>query len=132
MENIYWLPSGSGMEFMMGQQTIKTISVHDLLAETLRIKNDGYRLVAITCTNKDGMELSYSFDKEYELLTLRIITDTEEEVESISIVYPYSFLYENEIKELFGVKIKDISFDFNNSLYKIPVKTPFGKKEGEE
>ena len=116
----------------MGQQTIKTISVHDLLAETLRIKNDGYRLVAITCTNKDGMELSYSFDKEYELLTLRIITDTEEEVESISIVYPYSFLYENEIKELFGVKIKDISFDFNNSLYKIPVKTPFGKKEGEE
>ena len=132
MENIYWLPSGSGMEFMMGQQTIKTISVHDLLAETLRIKNDSYRLVAITCTNKDGMELSYSFDKEYELLTLRIITDTEEEVESISIVYPYSFLYENEIKELFGVKIKDISFDFNNSLYKIPVKTPFGKKEGEE
>lgn len=116
----------------MGQQTIKTISAHDLLADSLRLKNDGYRLVAITCTNKDGMELSYSFDKNYDLLTLRFVTDTKEEIESISIVYPYSFLYENEIKELFGVKIKDITVDFNNSLYKIPVKTPFGQKEGDK
>jgi ech hydrogenase subunit D len=116
----------------MGQQTIKMISAHDLLADALRLKNDGYRLVAITCTNKDGMELSYSFDKNYDLLTLRFVTDTEEEIESISIVYPYSFLYENEIKELFGVKIKDITIDFNNSLYKIPVKTPFGQKEGDK
>ncbi len=116
----------------MGQQTIKMISVQDLLAETLRIKNGGYRLVAITCTNKDGMEMSYSFDKDYDLLTLRFFTDSVEEVESISIIYPYSFLYENEIKELFGVKIKDISIDFNNSLYKIPVKTPFGQKEGDK
>jgi ech hydrogenase subunit D len=116
----------------MDQQIIKEISANDLLMEVLRIKNDGYRLVAITCTNKDGMELSYSFDKAYELLTLRFITNTEEEIESISIIYPYSFLYENEIKELFGVKIKDISLDFNNQLYKIPVKTPFGKKEGEK
>jgi len=113
----------------MGQQTIKMISRHELLAETLRLKNAGYRLVAITCTNKEGMELSYSFDKKYDLTTLRFVTDTIEEIESISIIYPYSFLYENEIKELFGVKIKDITVDFNNTLYKIPVKTPFGQKE---
>jgi ech hydrogenase subunit D len=102
------------------------------LAETLRIKNDGYRLVAITCTNKDGVELSYSFDKDYNLLTLRVNAGFEDEIASISIVYPYSFLYENEIKELFGVKITDINVDFNNSLYKIPVKTPFGQKEGDK
>lgn len=115
----------------MGQQTIKTISAGDLLAETLRIKNDGYRLVAISCTNKDGMELSYSFDKNYDLLTLRFTVDYEEEIESISIMYSYAFMYENEIKELFGVKIKDINIDFNNTLYKIPVTTPF-KKAGEK
>lgn len=109
----------------MGQQTIKEITVNDLLKEVLTLKNDGYRLVAITCTSKDGMELSYSFDKDYDLLTLRCITDTEEEISSISIVYPYSFLYENEIKELFGVNIKNITPDFNDTLYKIPVKTPF-------
>jgi len=109
----------------MGQQTIKMISPNELLAETLRLRNNGYRLVAITCTCKDGMELSYSFDKEYDFLNLRFITDTKEEIESISVIYPYSFLYENEIKELFGVQIKDISIDFKDTLYKIPVKTPF-------
>ncbi len=113
----------------MDQQQIKMISANELLSETLRIKNEGYRLVAISCTNKDGMELSYSFDKDYELLNLRIITDTEEVIDSISIIYPYSFLYENEIKELFGVNIKDINLDFNHSLYMIPVATPFKQKE---
>jgi len=109
----------------MAEQILKEISANDLLAETLKIKNDGYRLVAVTCTNKDGMELTYSFDKDHELLNLRILTDTETELPSISIIYPYSFLYENEIKELFGVKIPGIMPDFNDSLYKIPVKTPF-------
>jgi len=109
----------------MAEQILKEISANDLLTETLKIKNDGYRLVAITCTNKNGMELTYSFDKDHELLNLRLLTDTETELPSISIIYPYSFLYENEIKELFGVKITGITPDFNDSLYKIPVKTPF-------
>jgi Ni,Fe-hydrogenase III component G len=113
----------------MGEQIIKSISANDLLVETLNVKNDGYRLVAITCTNKNGMELSYSFDKNYDLLNLRIETDTETEIPSISIIYPYSFLYENEIKELFGVEIKGITPDFNDTLYKIPAKTPFKNKD---
>ncbi len=113
----------------MSDQIIKSISASDLLMEILKIKNDGYRLVAITCTNKDGMELSYSFDKEYELINLRIVTDTETELPSISIIYPYSFLYENEIKELFGVDIKGITPDFNDTLYKIPIKTPYKNKD---
>jgi ech hydrogenase subunit D len=112
-------------EEIMFEQTIKEISASDLLAETVKLKNEGYRLVAITCTNKDGMELSYSFDKAYELLNLRILTDTETELPSISIIYPYSFLYENEIKELFGVKITGITPDFKDELYRIPVKTPY-------
>jgi ech hydrogenase subunit D len=139
----------------MGQQTIKQILSKELLSETLHLKNDGYRLVAISCTSLKSteggtsgedaistqgsasgedivsMELSYSFDKDYDLLTLRVITDTKEEISSISIIYPFAFLYENEIKELFGVKIKDITVDFNHSLYKIPVKTPF-KKAGDK
>ncbi len=132
----------------MGQQTIKPIMSKELLSETLRLKNKGYRLVAISCTSieqrsektaeaentSEGnptMELSYSFDKDYDLLTLRVMTDTEERISSISVMYPFAFLYENEIKELFGVRIKDISVDFNNTLYKIPVKTPF-KKAGDE
>jgi len=113
----------------MKEQILKEISPNDLLTEIMKIKNDGYRLVAISCTNKNGMELTYSFDMDYELLNIRLITDTKTELPSISILYPYSFLYENEIKELFGVKITGIMPDFNDNLYKIPVKTPFGVNE---
>lgn len=113
----------------MKEQILREISPNDLLTEIMKIKNDGYRLVAITCTNKNGMELTYSFDKDYELLNIRLTTDTETELPSISILYFYSFLYENEIKELFGVKITGIMPDFNDNLYKIPVKTPFGVNE---
>ncbi len=114
----------------MSQQIIRIISSNELLGEVLHRKNEGYRLVAITCTCIDGMELSYSFDKDYELLNLRINLGLEEEISSISFLYPFAILYENEIKELFGVRIKDITIDFNDSLYKIPVKTPFRKEEG--
>jgi ech hydrogenase subunit D len=120
------------MEVIMSQQTIKEVSAKDLLTETLRIKNDGYRLVAITCVNKDAVEVIYSFDKDYDLLNLKCVLALDEEIESISIIYPYSFLYENEIKELFGVKINDINIDLKDSLYKISVKTPFAKKKEDE
>lgn len=113
----------------MAEQILKEISPNDLLAETVKIKNESYRLVAVTCTNRDGMELTYSFDKDHQLLNLRIVTDTETELPSISIIYPYSFLYENEIKELFGVKITGITPDFHDTLYKIPVKAPFQGKD---
>lgn len=113
----------------MDQQTIKTILPNDLLGECLVLKNDGYRLVAITCTYKNGIELSYSFDKNYDLLNLRLNIDDDVEIDSISCIFPVSFLYENEIKELFGVKIRNISLDFNDKLYKIAVKTPFNKRE---
>lgn len=107
------------------EQLVKTILPSELLAEVLHLKNDGYRLVAITCTNKNGMEISYSFDKDYDFLNLRLNIEYDAEVESISIIYPFAFLYENEIKELFGVNIKNISLDFAGNLYKISIKTPF-------
>jgi ech hydrogenase subunit D len=118
----------------MDKQIIKEISENELLSETVQLKNEGYRLAAISCTNKNGMELSYSFDKDYDLFTLRVVIDADcnTEIESISCFYSYAFLYENEIKELFGVKIKNILLDFNNNLYKISVKTPFNQLTNSE
>lgn len=116
----------------MAEQSIKLIASGDLLSETLRLKTEGYRLVAITCTNKNGMELTYSFDKDHDFINLRFITNTTEEISSISFLYPYSFLYENEIKELFGVQIIDMAMDFKDKLYRISTKTPFNtEKEAE-
>lgn len=114
------------------EQVIKTITPGELVANALHLKNDGYRLVAISCTTTDALEVTYSFDKEYDFVNLRLVVDTETEIDSISTIYSYAFLYENEIKELFGAKITNIAVDFKDKLYRIPVKTPFGKVKGEE
>lgn len=114
------------------QQTIKTIEPSELIAETLGMRNAGYRLVAISSTNKDSIEITYSFDKEYDFVNLRINIGYDAEIESITGMYPFAFLYENEIKELFGVDIKNIVLDFDNKLYRINVKTPFNMKKENE
>jgi ech hydrogenase subunit D len=117
----------------MGLHTIQPIETKELLSETLRLKSDGYRIVAISATGLSGgaTELSYSFDKNYDLVSLRFIATAEDEVSSISLIYSPAFIYENEIKELFGVNIVNITLDYNNNFYTIPVETPF-KKAGEE
>jgi len=117
----------------MAQQTINTISPNELLTYALRLKNANYRLVAISCTNaENGVEMSYSFDSGSDFTNLRITVAPGDEIESISSIYSYSFLYENEIKELFGVNITGISPDYKDKLYRISVKTPFNMKEGDK
>ena len=51
---------------------------------------------------------------------------------SITDIFPAAVLYENEIKELFGVDIQCISLDYNRKLYDISAETPMKKKEGNE
>ena len=115
----------------MDEQKIKEISPDEILIETVDLHSTGYRLVAISCTGKDGVELSYSFDKDYDFIHLRVNMDYDTEIESITPIYGYAFLYENEIKELFGVKIKNIIADFHDKLYRISEEAPFKEKEEE-
>ena len=53
---------------------------------------------------------------------------TDEEVPSISQVYDCAFLYENEMRELFGVHIQHIAPDMQDKLYRIDTQTPFAEK----
>lgn len=109
---------------MLEQQIIE-INAKELTDRVRDKKQSGYRLVAISCTSKDGFEMSYSFDKEFDFVTFRILGDESTELESISQFYSYAFLYENEISELFGVKINNIPIDFEGKLYRIKKETPF-------
>ena len=112
---------------------LREIHVDRLLDESMILKNQGQRLAQACAAYVDGkFELSYSFAKDdgsYLLTTLRIVIDPETEVSSITEFYPYAFLYENEMKELFGVKIQMISLDYNDRLYRIRQETPL-KTEG--
>jgi len=103
-----------------------TITLSDLVPKVLQMKHDGYRLAQICAVRtKEGYELSYSFAKEYDMVNLRLASGEDDEVTSISDIYEPAFLYENEMVDLFGVKIKLISLDYQGKLYRIAKETPF-------
>lgn len=105
---------------------ILNIGPGDLVPNALQIQHDGYRLVQICATRtKEGFELTYSFAKEYEISHLRLEISEDTEVMSISHIFEPAFLYENEIVDLFGVKINLISIDYKGQLYRIEKPTPF-------
>jgi ech hydrogenase subunit D len=105
---------------------IISIGPGDLVPQALQINHDGYRLVQICATRtKTGYELNYSFGKGYDLVNLRLEIGEDTQIMSISNIYGPAFLYENEIADLFGVKIKLITLDYKGNLYRIEKKTPF-------
>ena len=52
----------------MTEDQIREINTSELAAETMKLKNEGYRLIQMGVTGKsDGRwELTYSFGKDYE------------------------------------------------------------------
>lgn len=113
----------------------KTITIAELLPEVIAIRKRGMRVCQICAAWVNAQfELSYSFanDGNYLLLTLRVVIDKDVAVPSITPIYPSAVFYENEMKELFGVKVENISTDYRDKFYRIEEKTPFGpESEGE-
>ncbi len=101
------------------------VDMGSFIMKVMEMKANEYRLMqAHAVTIENGYELSYTFGKDYEWVSLRLVVDENEEVPSITNIYDAAFLYENEMAELFGVKIKMISVDYHDKLYRIDDVTP--------
>ncbi len=122
-------------EVIHPEEQLITIEVGELLPKVMQLKKDGMRLSqACAAYINEKFELSYSFadDTTYEYKTLRLVIDSDVEVPSITDIVPAAVFYENEMKELFGVKIRMIAVDYNDKLYRIREVSPLGPgKEGE-
>jgi ech hydrogenase subunit D len=116
----------------MPQIEFLEITPVELLNRVIDLKAQGCRIVQICCSKKgDALELDYSFDRDYQLIDIKMTVQKEDEIASISAVFPPAFLYENEIEALFGLKILHKSVDFGGKLYQTAQKTPFMPKDGE-
>lgn len=112
----------------MDNQELIQIDSSSLLEKVYSFFQDGYRLVQIHCTLlENGFEINYSFDKDNKFTNLRIVITKDQEILSISNIYWSAFLYENEIADLFGVKIKNIVIDFKGTFYQSSKKAPFAE-----
>lgn len=109
---------------------IKLTTKGEFFPEVIRMHSENWRLVQICATSVEGgYEMSYSFCKDYRMVTLRLNLEENETVSSITSIYSCAFLQENEAAELFGVKIENISLDYKSKLYRIDAETPFKGKE---
>jgi len=116
----------------MDQQPIIKIKDTEILRNVLRYKQGGYKLIQMCATKTpEGFELSYSFAIYGDFQTLRINIPEETVIPSITSIYEPAFLYENEMKDLFGVKIDHIAVDYDGNLYRTTIKTPFNVKNTE-
>lgn len=111
---------------------LETVDIPILYKIMLERQRAGYRLAQICATAYEGgNELIYSVVDNYTFENYKVIVPIDEEINTISDFFPSAMLYENEMKELFDVKIKSINPDYNNKLYRIAKKAPF-KKEVKE
>lgn len=119
------------MEVRNPENTLEIVSPDNLLEHVMEQKNKGHRLsqICVAYAN-EKLEVSYSFanNDTNGYHTIRLVIDKEIEVYSVTEFYPYAFLYENEMKELFGVNVQMVNLDYQNKLYRINEETPFIKK----
>jgi ech hydrogenase subunit D len=117
---------------MIEEQEMVSIEKRDLLEMAASLRQSGYRLVQICATTlADRYEMNYSFDKDLKFRNLRFTVLPGETIPSISLIYAYAFLYENEIHDLFGITIEHMTTDFHGTLYKTRIPAPFAVQVSE-
>ena len=102
------------------------VNPENVIDESQKLKFAGYHLMQQCATRvPDAFELIYTFGKDLEVKQLKITLPEETEISSITSIFPCAFIYENEMHDLFGVKIKMINIDYEGKLYRTAIETPF-------
>ena len=116
---------------MYEQQEIVPIKKEELLNHVSIILNDGFRLMQISCTKgENSYVVDYTFDKELKFYGVRVEIPLENpELPTISAICAPAFLYENELHDLFGIKIDNISIDFKGKFYRLATQAPYSTIE---
>ena len=103
------------------------------LARVGKYHENGWRLAIINATTVPSpdeatpgiFEISWGFAHDLEFETIRETIVLADEVPSVSDFFGAAFLYENEMRELFGLNVTGIGLDLQGQLYKTSVKIPF-------
>ena len=109
------------------------MDTNGLMARARDYHARGNRLALINATSilptdelPDGaFDLSWSFACDGGLEHIRERVLPGEEVPSISMIFGGAFLYENELRELFGINVTGIAVDLQGQLYTTAERVPF-------
>jgi len=115
---------------MSDEQTYLSLPPDALLARVRDLREQGWRLVQIGATPLgETIELNYSFDRASKFLNLRLsLPAGTAHVPSVSSIYWCAFIYENEMHDLFRVRVDGIAVDYKGKFYKTTVPYPFSSR----
>ncbi|EPR44068.1 NADH dehydrogenase (ubiquinone) 30 kDa subunit [Desulfovibrio sp. X2] len=96
-----------------------TVTPDTLIGEVAKLKNDGWRMVTMTCVDvsEEEFQLLYHFDKELAERHLRMNLPKGQAAPSITPTLFMAVLVENEIKDHYGVCFDGLPLDFDGRLY---------------
>jgi Ni,Fe-hydrogenase III component G len=100
-------------------ENIREINKDDIVSEGKKLLDAGAKFVTAVCSDLDEkLEVTYLFSSKSgtELTCLRYKIGKDEEVASLSGTTLATVLIENEMKEMFGLKIKDLAIDYGGHL----------------
>ncbi|MCC7519419.1 MAG: NADH-quinone oxidoreductase subunit C [Verrucomicrobiae bacterium] len=111
---------------MIEEQFWETLDRAALPARVGTLAKEGWRLVQICGSCHEAFEILYSFDKDDRFLSLRVAFSKDDPVlPSITESYFGAFSYENEMQDLFGLKLTGLKLNFNGNFYRLAKKNPF-------
>ncbi|NUN93845.1 MAG: NADH-quinone oxidoreductase subunit C [Verrucomicrobiae bacterium] len=111
---------------MIETQPLEPLDRAALPARVAALAKEGWRLVQICCSCRDAYEVTYSFDREGRFLNLRIGFSKEDPaLPSITESYFGAFAYENEMQDLFGLRLDGLKLNFHGNFYRLAKKNPF-------
>jgi ech hydrogenase subunit D len=104
----------------------------EFLARVGEYHEAGWRLALINAASvlaadetEQKIEVTWAFARDTALEHIRERFAPGSKVPSISPIYRAAFLYENEMRELFGLDVEGIDVDLKGQLYKTSQKVPF-------
>lgn len=109
------------------QQDVIALAPEELPARAAQLAKDGWRIVHVACINQgDHLDILYAFDKGYKLVNYKLTVPKDGAVvPSITASYLAAFAYENELQDLFAVKVTDLALDFKGKFYRKRHEAPF-------
>lgn len=108
-------------------ESFEEIALDQWVATASRHRDEGFRLVQMTGTaREDHFEVMISYDRDYRCVNYRThIPRDRPELPSLSAVFPASFTYENELKDLFGIAVPGLALDYGGNFLRTKTKLPF-------
>ena len=111
---------------MIEEQALVLVEKEQLVKNVSEMKENGFRLVQISCTKLTGLEITYTFDKDYKCKNISLTIPAENPVlPSITPVYFCAFTYENELHDLYGINVQGNLLDFGGNFYRTKIKNAF-------